>query len=50
MVALMGVGFILLIPRMAGLGYAIAVASASLLFLACATWFGPSRARLHPSR
>jgi O-antigen/teichoic acid export membrane protein len=50
MVALMGVGFILLIPRMAGLGYAIAVASASLLFLACATWFGPSRTRPHPSR
>lgn len=45
MVALMGVGFLLLIPHMGGLGYAIAVAAASLLFLGCAMWFGPSRAR-----
>lgn len=36
MVLLMGLGFVLLIPRLAGLGYAIAVAAASLLFVACA--------------
>lgn len=39
MVLVMGVGFVLLIPRMAGLGYAIATAVASVVFLACA-WLG----------
>ncbi|MDQ3269078.1 MAG: oligosaccharide flippase family protein [Pseudomonadota bacterium] len=39
MVLVMGLGFALLIPRMAGLGYAIATAVASVVFVACA-WLG----------
>lgn len=43
MVLVMGAGFLILIPRMAGVGYAIANAVASLVFVACAWWGRPDQ-------
>lgn len=43
MVLVLAIGFALLIPHFAGLGYAIAVAAASLVFVASATLGRPSR-------
>ncbi len=43
MVLVMGLGFLVLIPRMAGLGYAIATAIASLVFVASARMGKPAQ-------
>jgi O-antigen/teichoic acid export membrane protein len=43
MASVMALGFVVLIPRMGGMGYALATAAASLVFVACA-WLGrPAR-------